>query len=212
MATTSDSHSAGRGAVLGGQLDGRQLEHQVGDHRAEAAADHLGDDVEAGVAGGRRAEQPVGERHDRVEVGARHRPEHQDQPDQRPAVAAAFSSSWRPTSPVDSCGGHDPRADHGDDQQRRAERLGGEPAGEVEPEVAGAGLDLEASSASVGWSGSSVTTPLVMRVEQHVDPFAQLGDSGVERGLGADGHRVRDRPVQPGRRPGRAPRGPGRTP
>ena len=43
----------------------------------------LGDDVEPGVAGGDRAEEPVDERDDRVEVGARHGAEHEDQPDQR---------------------------------------------------------------------------------------------------------------------------------
>ena len=51
VATTSDSHSAPDERSLVDQLDGGQLEHQVGDDGAEAAADDLGDDVQAGVAG-----------------------------------------------------------------------------------------------------------------------------------------------------------------
>ena len=51
VATTSDSHSAPDDRSLVDQLDGRELEHEVGDDGAEAAADDLGDDVEAGVAG-----------------------------------------------------------------------------------------------------------------------------------------------------------------
>ena len=65
------------------QLDGGELEHEVGDDGAEAAADDLGDDVEAGVAGGDRAEGPVDERDDGVEVGAGDGAEHEDQPDER---------------------------------------------------------------------------------------------------------------------------------
>ena len=82
VATTSDSHSAPEDRVVVDQLDGGQLEHQVGDDRAEAAADDLGDDVEAGVAGADRPEGPVDEGDDGVEVGAGHGAEHQDQPDE----------------------------------------------------------------------------------------------------------------------------------
>ena len=66
-----------------GPLDGREVEHQVGEDRAEAAADDLGDDVEAGVAAADRAVGPIDEGDDRVEVAAGDRPEDQDQPDQR---------------------------------------------------------------------------------------------------------------------------------
>ncbi len=47
MATTSESHSAPDDRDLGRHVDGRQLEHQVGDYGAETAADDLGDDVQA---------------------------------------------------------------------------------------------------------------------------------------------------------------------
>ena len=83
MATTSDSHNAPDDRGLRRPLDGGQFEHQVGDDRAEAAADALGGDVAHAVAGGQRAGQPVDERDDGVEVGARDGTEHQDQPDQR---------------------------------------------------------------------------------------------------------------------------------
>ena len=51
VATTSDSHSAPEDRTVVDELDGGQVEHEVGDHGAEAAADDLGGDVEAGVAG-----------------------------------------------------------------------------------------------------------------------------------------------------------------
>ena len=47
-----------------------------------ARADDLDDDVDAGVAGGRAAEDAVGHRHDGVEVRARDRAECEDQRDQ----------------------------------------------------------------------------------------------------------------------------------
>ena len=40
-----------RRSGLGRHVDAGELEHEVGDDGAEAAADDLGDDVEAGVAG-----------------------------------------------------------------------------------------------------------------------------------------------------------------
>ena len=51
VATTSASHSAPDDAVVVDTFDGGELEHQVGDDRAEAAADDLRGDVDAGVAG-----------------------------------------------------------------------------------------------------------------------------------------------------------------
>ena len=77
-----EPQGAGR-AVGVGDVDRRQLEHQVGDDRAEAAADDLGGDVGGGVAGGDVAVGAVDEGDDRVEVGAGDGAEDEDQPDQR---------------------------------------------------------------------------------------------------------------------------------
>ena len=84
VATTSPSQQVPAGAVLGGQLAERDLEHQVGEHGPGDGADDLCDGVGADVAAGEpgagaAAEQPVGSRDDRVEVGAGDRAEHQDQ-------------------------------------------------------------------------------------------------------------------------------------
>ena len=46
VATTSDSHRAPDERTWVDSSNGGQLEHEVGDHRADAAADDLGDDVE----------------------------------------------------------------------------------------------------------------------------------------------------------------------
>ena len=63
--------------------DRRQIEHEVGDDRAEAATDHLGGDVGHGVAGGDVAVAAVDEGDDGVEVGTGHGAEHPDQRDER---------------------------------------------------------------------------------------------------------------------------------
>ena len=68
----------GRGPVVGRDRHGRLGEHQVGDDRSPDAAGHLGGQVSAGIAPAQPAEGGVDERHHRVEVRPRHRPEHQD--------------------------------------------------------------------------------------------------------------------------------------
>jgi hypothetical protein len=56
---------------MGGDLDGGEVEHQVGDHGTDKPADELGADQHRG--GGRRygTESPLDERDDRVK-GGRH--------------------------------------------------------------------------------------------------------------------------------------------
>ena len=196
MATTSESHSAADERLCVDRFDGRQLEHEVGDHRSEAAADHLGDDVEPGVAGGDRAEQAVDDGDDRVEVGARDGAEHEDQPDQRPGGRRCVLEQLEADVAGRESAGHDPRTDHRDDQQGGAERLGGEPPGEVEAEPAGAGLDLGGEVAVggvelVAHAAAGTSTIVPMRSRSSATRI-------VERGLGAGGDRVGDRPVQPG--------------
>ena len=63
-------------------VDRGEIEHQVRDHRADARAGDLRDDVHARVARRHAAEDPVGHRHDRVEVRARDRAEREDQRDE----------------------------------------------------------------------------------------------------------------------------------
>lgn len=77
-----EPESAG-GSGMRGCLDGGQREHEVGDHRADATADRLGERVEPGVTCADGAEEPVDQRHDWVEVRAGHSTEHEDQPNQR---------------------------------------------------------------------------------------------------------------------------------
>ena len=57
-------------------VDRGEIEHEVGDHRADARADDLHDDVDAARhASTVPPRMPVGHRHDRVEVRTRDRAE-----------------------------------------------------------------------------------------------------------------------------------------
>ena len=78
----SDRKCAGVARSLGGDSHRRQGEHQVRSHRAADAAGYLGGQVGRGVAPAQPAECRIDERHDRVEMAARHRPEHQDDGEQ----------------------------------------------------------------------------------------------------------------------------------
>ena len=142
VATTSDNHSAPEDRGLGRPLHRRKLEHHIGDDRSEAAADALGDDVADAVPCGQRAGEPVDEGDDGVEVGARHGTEHQDQTDQRAGGGSRVLQQLKADIVGRQAAGHDPGADHGDDQEPGAERFGDEPAGEVEAQRPGTGLDL----------------------------------------------------------------------
>jgi len=75
---------AGGDAVFGGDLEHSPVEHDVGQDRAEDAADDLGNRVGGDVAATdtracASAQQPIRCRDNRVEVRAGDRPEHQDQ-------------------------------------------------------------------------------------------------------------------------------------
>ena len=72
----------GRGPVLDGDAHRRKGEHQVRRDRAADAARHLRGQVGGSVPPAQPAERGVHERHDRVEVAAGHRPEHQDDREQ----------------------------------------------------------------------------------------------------------------------------------
>ena len=94
-----------------------------------------------------------------------------------------------------------PGADHGDDQEAGAERLGREAAGEVESQPTGAGLGLERQLASVGCSVVGHAAP---RSSPSTDSMRSRSSataaSNARRGCRRD--RVGDRPVQPVGRPG----------
>ena len=154
-------------------LDGRELEHQVGDDGAEAAADDLGDDVQAGVAAADRAVGPVDEGDDRVEVAAGDRPEDQDQPDQRAGGGGGVLEQLQPDVARREPAGHDPRTDDRDDQQAGAERLGDQAPGQLDRDLAGARLG------ELGRARSC-------RTRDGGDALAELGDGRVERLRRAD--------------------------
>ena len=116
--------------AVGREGDGVEVEHEVGDHRADAGADDLGGDVGDELARGEAAEEAVGEGDDGVEVGARHRPEGEDERDE-PAggggrVLEQLQADVVGREPL----GEDARADDDGDEQAGADRLGGEPAAE----------------------------------------------------------------------------------
>ena len=82
----------------------------------------------------------VDEGDDGVEVAAGDRPEDQDQADQRPGGGGGVLEELQPDIAGREPAGHDPGADHGDDQQAGAERLGDEAPRQIDGDLAGAGL------------------------------------------------------------------------
>ena len=76
---------AGPGSDDGAGLDRREVEHQVGDDDAEDRAGKLGDNIGGGVPPADLAAQGEGEGDRRIEMGARDRPQHQDQDDENGA-------------------------------------------------------------------------------------------------------------------------------
>ena len=124
MATTSPSQSAARRARVRRHVDRGEVEHEVRDHRADARAGDLGDDVDAGVAGRSAAEDAVGERDDRVEVGARDRAEGEDQRDEPGAGRDRVLEQLEPDVVGRQALGGDARADDDRDEERGADGLG----------------------------------------------------------------------------------------
>ena len=131
MATTSESDDA-PWAEHHPAVDRRTFEHQVGDHCAEAAADDLGDDVEAGIASRDATKAAVDQGDDRVEVGTGDSAEHPDQGDQRASGSGRVLQQLEADIVGREAGRHDPRADDGDDQQAGAKSFGDQPSGEIQ--------------------------------------------------------------------------------
>lgn len=74
--------SSARRTNLGGQVDRVELEHHIGDHRADASSGSLGHRVQHRITGGDGSEQAIDERDGRVEMRARDCAEHEGQPDE----------------------------------------------------------------------------------------------------------------------------------
>ena len=68
-------------------------------------------------------------------------------PTRAPAVAAAFEQLEADVTGREAAG-HDARPDDRDEEEATAERLGGQPAGEIEPQPSGAGLGLFVETSS----------------------------------------------------------------
>ena len=126
VATTSPSQSPPLARVVGRQVDGVEVEHQVGDDRAGAGAGDLRRDVGEQLAGGQAAEDAVGEGDDRVEVGAGHRPEREDQRDEAAGGRGGVLEQLQPDVVGREALGEDARADDDRDEQRGADGLGGD--------------------------------------------------------------------------------------
>ena len=141
VAIASDSQSAPDDRVVVDSSNGGKREHHVGDDRTDAPADRLGDDVQTGVAGADRSEPSGDQRDRRVEVCTRHRPEHEDQSDERACRGGRVLEQLQADVGRRQVAGHDARADHGHDQQPRPDRFGHQTPGEIEAELPGAGLD-----------------------------------------------------------------------
>ena len=69
-------------------------------------------------------------------------PEHPDQRDERSGGGGSVLQQLQADVVGGEAAGHDPRADDRHHEETCAQRLGEEPAGQVPPEVAGAGLWL----------------------------------------------------------------------
>ncbi len=143
-----------------------------------------------------RAEPPIDERHDGIEVGARYRSEHQDQPDQRAGCCRGILEELQPDVVRRQVGRHDPRADDRDDQEPGTERLGGQAAGQVKMQLSGPRLDHGCEFAAIGCHDRSRRH--TRSRGQNGDALAKFRNGGIERISLARPDRIGDRPVQPG--------------
>ena len=109
-----------------GEGDRVEVEHEVRDDRSGARARDLGGDVGAQLTGGEPTEDPVRERDDRVEVGAGHRAEREDQRDEPGGGRGRVLEQLQPEVVGGQAGGEDPGPDDDGDEQPGAERLGGD--------------------------------------------------------------------------------------
>ncbi len=111
MATTSESHRAGEERSLVDSSMAGSSNIRLATIAAEARPDDLGDDVEAGVPGGGRAEEPVDEGDHRVEVGPGHGAEHEDEPDEGGGGGRRVLEQLEADVVGRETAGHDPGAD-----------------------------------------------------------------------------------------------------
>ena len=115
-----------------------EVEHEVGEDRTRAMPPAIWrGDVGGEVAAVEPAEDGVGEAHDRVEVGAGHRPEREDERDETGGGRGRVLEQLEPDVARREAFRGDARADHDRDEHRRADELGNE-RGERESRVASA--------------------------------------------------------------------------
>jgi len=105
-----------------------------------ARAEHLGDDVTASVAGRDVAEEQVDKGDRGVEVRAGHGAHHEDQSDEGAGRRCRVLEELHADVSGRESAGHDPGADHRDEQERGADAFGDESAGQSQTEPAGDGL------------------------------------------------------------------------
>ena len=146
-----------------------------------------------------RAVGPVDEGDDGVEVAAGDRPEDQDQPDQRAGGGGGVLEQLQADVARREPAGHDPGPDDGDDQQAGAERLG-----DQAPRQLDAGCRRCRSRAAR--PSSVMPHPQRWRCAGAARRRWRRTPSPCRPGRG------RGSTSAASRAPGRAPRGPGRTP
>jgi hypothetical protein len=119
------------GSDLGRELQDRQVEHGMREPRAEHGADQLRDDVEREFV----PRQLAAPRHHgadgRIEVRATHGAEHLDEDVETANRCQGVREERDGSVAASKTLGHDPRADHDREQQRRAARFAAELADEV---------------------------------------------------------------------------------
>ena len=163
MATTSERKWAGEARWWVEMLDSGPGEHDVGhDGPADAAGD-LGRKVAGGVAPAQPAEGGVDEGHHRVEVGAGHRAEHQDDGVQPGAGGRGVVEQLEAGVSRGELLGGDTRADHDGGEEGAPEELGGDPPPQGELIHRGAsavrGVMLSSTDRGVPAGGAAAVTP-----------------------------------------------------
>jgi hypothetical protein len=101
----------------------RQGEHPVGEEDAGGRAGHLRNHIRTDLAPAQTPEHGVDDADHRVEVGAGQRSEGQDDRHQRGAGDEAVLEELEPGVVRAQALSGDPGADHGDEQERRADEL-----------------------------------------------------------------------------------------
>ncbi len=114
----------------GSEEDGL-FEHDIGQPHADEGAHDLRGDINGHVPPGEASLARVGEGHGRIEMGARDRPERQDESDEPRTGRDGVREQGQGDVPAGKLVSHDAGTNHGRQEQSRSDPLGNGSACEI---------------------------------------------------------------------------------